>query len=70
MVSMGQTFLYAVWTDKFRNKRRLIMPVEDVIAEVTKEHVYRWKKTAALFVGGEKDGVDLLLPFARYHFAP
>ena len=46
------------------------MPVEDVIAEVTKEHAYRWKKTVALYVGGEKDGIDYLVPLVRYRFAP
>jgi hypothetical protein len=69
MVTMGQNFLYTVWTDKLRKKRGLIMPVENVIAEVTKKHVYRWKKTVALDVDGEKDGVDYLVPLVRYRFA-
>lgn len=70
MVAMEQNIVYSLWSDKSKNKRRLTMPVEDVIAEITKKQIYRWKKSIELQIMAEKDGIDYLMPNARYWFMP
>ena len=68
LIAFGEKNLYSLWSKNFNKKRRMIMPLEDVIAEVMKKPIYRWKRSVALQISGEKDGVDFSFPPFRYWF--
>ncbi len=67
-IAIGTNTLYSLWSNNFDKKRRMIMPLEDVIVEVMKKPIYRWKRSVDLQISGEKDGVDFSFPLFRYWF--
>ena len=66
-MAYGSTYFYSEYDTK-KNKKRLVMSIEDVIYELTKKRVYKTKRMICLNIGGEKDGIDYMMPDVRYHF--
>lgn len=43
------------------------MPIEDIIYQMRKKKIYRWKKSIKIIVSGTKDNIDCALPDIKYY---
>ena len=66
MITFGSATIYSSYGPE--SAKRLAMPVQTAIQDITKKILPNWRKIIPIGVSGStSDGIDCVLPDIRYH---